>query len=143
MRALSFVILLALVGCVSTEYLAYEGRDAIREGQGGTKRVVDGIDFWETGSPPRKYQVLGIINDDRPDAILPRMQRNHSIAKLAKDKGGDAVMMMDRGSRITGYATTDVTTANLNGNTVTAASTGEMRAVRRESQTLAVIKYLD
>jgi hypothetical protein len=137
------VIALAVAGCASTEYLAYEGRNAIREGQGGTKRTIDGVDFWETGEPPRRFQILGVINDDRPDAPLPRMQRNHAIAKLAKAQGGNAVMLLSQDSKITGYVNTGVSTAQMNGNTMTAVNTGGAQAVRRASQSLAVVKYLD
>ena len=41
----------------------------VREGGYGTRKVVDGVDIWTAGEPPRKYQVLGIINDERSREI--------------------------------------------------------------------------
>ena len=58
-----FAILSALVvtGC-ATEYKVYEGRNNVIEGKGGTKIVVDGMEIWDNGDPPRTYQVLNAIN---------------------------------------------------------------------------------
>ncbi len=33
------------------QFLSYEGRNAVHEGQGGEKKAVDGIDFWMNGEP--------------------------------------------------------------------------------------------
>lgn len=47
------------------KFVTYEGKDAISEGRGGTKVVAHGVDFWTTGDPPKRFQVLGIITDKR------------------------------------------------------------------------------
>src|SRR5262249_10849547 len=54
----------AIAGCtelVTSDYQPYEGRNNVYEGDGGTKVVVDGVDFWANGSPPRKYAILGVV----------------------------------------------------------------------------------
>ena len=66
--ALTFVAALLVASC-STDYQSLESRaPVVREGGYGTRKVVDGVDIWTTGEPPRKYQVLGIINDERLQA---------------------------------------------------------------------------
>ena len=46
---------MVFISCVvsAQEFLPYEGKNAIQEGEGGTKKVVDGVDFWADGAPPR------------------------------------------------------------------------------------------
>jgi hypothetical protein len=57
---------LALVGSAAAqEFLPYEGKNAIPEGEGGTKKVVDGIDFWADGALPKPFKLLGYISDRR------------------------------------------------------------------------------
>ena len=64
-RVLAILLLsLALAaGGISTvaaqEFLPYEGKNAVQEGDGGTKKVVDGVDFWADGAPPRPFKLLG------------------------------------------------------------------------------------
>ena len=47
-----FAMLLSVSG-YSQEFIAYEGKDSIREGTGGTKKVVNGIEFWADGAHQR------------------------------------------------------------------------------------------
>ena len=49
----------------SPEFLSYESKNSIRDGQGGERKTVDGIDFWMRGDPPRRYQVIGSLTDER------------------------------------------------------------------------------
>src|SRR5437660_12614299 len=48
------------VGCTSTDFQSWEGRNSVVEGHGGTRKVVDGMDVWTFGDPPRRFKVLGI-----------------------------------------------------------------------------------
>src|SRR4029453_8319360 len=55
-----------LAGCASTDFQPLESQGpVVAQGQWGTRKVVDGVDIWTTGAPPRKYRVLGVINDTR------------------------------------------------------------------------------
>lgn len=85
--------------------------------------MVNGIDFWETGDPDKKYKILGVIQDDRGDSLFQRMGKDSSIAKLAKKKGGDAVIL-ERSSRL-------FTGAN------------GMGTYYQQYTTLSVVKYVD
>ncbi len=79
------------------DFVSYEGKDAVQEGTGGEKKIVDGVDFWSNGAPPRKFKVIGYITDSRLKSGLIGMMRmsglESSIAKDAKKAGGDAVIL--------------------------------------------------
>jgi hypothetical protein len=62
----------------STDFQSWEGRNSVVEGHGGTRKVVDGMDVWTHGDPPRRFQVLGIIEDERPGGIIPMAQLKYS-----------------------------------------------------------------
>ena len=101
---LLFVALLS-VGCASTEFQAWEGRNSVVEGSGGTKTVVDGMDVWTFGDPPRRFQVLGIIQDERPGGRIPMAQLRHDIVQKARENGGNAVIFVSSQSQLAGYYT--------------------------------------
>ena len=88
MRAVaSFVAGIAVIGFAAmaspsfagTEFLAYEGRNTIHEGQGGNKKVVEGVEFWMSGDPPHRFQVIGSISDRRHETGLFGMVRMASM----------------------------------------------------------------
>jgi hypothetical protein len=144
------------------DFVAYEGKDAIQEGIGGEKKTVDGIDFWSNGAPPRRFQLLGYITDSRMKTGLIGMIRmsglESSIAKQARDAGGDAVILAESGTETTGYVgqthTTGQATATTNGSTygnnyqsntkVWGSSNGysQTAAVKTQHSRYAVVKYL-
>lgn len=120
-------------------FVAYEGKDALSEGRGGTKVVSHGVDFWTTGEPPRRFQVLGLITDNRSrgwfngDAV-----GSGSVAAKVKEAGGDAVIVLGQSSQITGYVHGGQT--QLSGGT--AYGFGWSRSVSEETTRMVVIKYL-
>jgi len=83
---------------VAQEFLPYEGKNAVKEGEGGTKKIIDGVDFWADGAPPRPFKLLGYISDRRHKTGLVGMIRMSSlesdVAELAKKNGGDAVILV-------------------------------------------------
>lgn len=56
---------LAPVAVPAQEFIGYEGKNAVREGDGGAKKTVEGVDFWSDGAPPRKFVLLGYVTDRR------------------------------------------------------------------------------
>ena len=92
--SLSLAVAMPTVLIASPEFLAYEGRNAIHDGQGGEKKNVEGVDFWFNGDPPHRFKVLGAITDRRMKTGIYGMIRmsglEPEIAKLAKNAGGDA-----------------------------------------------------
>lgn len=79
------------------QYSAYEGPESIATGTGGTKITKNGIDYWTSGTPPRRYQVIGLVTDKRDEewdggkAIgSPR------LAGKVKKAGGNAVIVQSQ-----------------------------------------------
>jgi hypothetical protein len=77
------------------EFAPFEGPNAERVGEGGTKLTKNGIDYWTTGTPARKYRVLGILTDQRYASWGPRILDSKSVAKEIKDAGGNAAIVME------------------------------------------------
>lgn len=147
---------------LASDFVAYEGKDAIQEGTGGEKKTVDGIDFWSNGAPPRKFQLLGFITDSRLKTGLVGMFRmsglESSIAKEAKKASGDAVILTDSESETTGYVGQAQTTGQANATTNGSAygnnyksttnawgssnTTTQTAAVKRQHTRYAVVKYI-
>ena len=139
LRFLGAVLLAALVGCTTTTFQPYETRSNVFTGNGGTKTVVDGIDFWENGDPPRKFKILGVIDDDRPRGWIVEMSLTGDIVAKAIAAGGDAVILAASDSYVNGYYTNGSATSYgsaMYGNATTTA-------VRRKVSKYIVVKYLD
>jgi hypothetical protein len=151
------LLMLALgpVAAVADDFVAYEGKNAVQEGNGGEKKTVDGIDFWSNGAPPRKFKLLGFINDTRlKSGLLGKIRMSgleSSIAKEAKKAGGDAVILVDANAETTGQighsntsaqasATNYSNTATAQGHSWTNSATV---AVQKEHSRYAVVKYLE
>lgn len=76
------------------DFAVYEGTPVIKTGTGGTKITKNGIDWWTTGEPPRRYQVIGAVQDKRDET----WDGGHaigspSISGKVKKAGGDAVII--------------------------------------------------
>src|SRR6266403_5119075 len=119
-----FLFLLAVTllyaSCTSTDFQSWEGRNSVVEGHGGTRKVVDGMDVWTHGDPPRRFQVIGIIEDSRPSGIIPMAQMKHDIVAKARQSGGDAVIFASSASQLQGYYTAGSATAYGYGNSASA-----------------------
>jgi len=137
------------------EFLPWEGKNAIQEGDGGTKKVVDGVDFWADGAPPRAFKLLGYISDRRHKTGLIGMFRMSSlegdVAKLAKENGGDAVILVGSEAETVGTVGSSYGNAQGNANTVggnttmhaSGWSTGSSAAVQKQQSKYAVVKYVE
>lgn len=102
----ALVLSASSVAPAKQEYAAYEGRDAIQVGNGGTKITKNGIDFWTTGSPPHRYQVLGILTDARKNRRFDgNVIGSESVAKKAIAAGGDAVIVAGADTKAAGFVT--------------------------------------
>ncbi len=105
-------IALALIACsaadAKTRFEVYEGKNDILEGSGGTKITEHGIDFWTNGAPPRRYQIIGIITDNRGEGnLIGRAVGSKSVAKKVIKAGGNAVILLDQQSKVTGVISGD------------------------------------
>ena len=138
-RLLIVLAVLILGGCATTEYKVYEGKGSAIEGKGGTKVIVDGMEFWDNGEPPRKFKVIGIIEDERPSGRIQMSQLRSDIVKKARDAGGEAVVQMGSQSQILGY--THSGSASAYGNS--AYGSGMSLPLSRNFAKFAVIKYVE
>src|SRR5262249_24736197 len=145
---------LVLAGC-STDYQPIESRSAIvKEGGYGTRKVVDGVDIWTSGEPPRRYQVLGIINDERVQAPFEMARYYHDVAAKVKQAGGNGAIEVSSNSQVTGIVSNSFTTSS---GTVSAYGAGNVAfgrysgssnrtgftaAQRHHSSKFIVVKYL-
>ncbi len=109
-------------GCASTNYKAWHG-GGVQTGPGGAMEVVQGVEVWTHGRPNRPYVVVGVIEDTRPGGIIPMAQRAGAVAKAAKAKGGDGLIVVNESRESMGtyntmnaYSTLNATT-NVNANT--------------------------
>jgi len=137
------------------EFLPYEGKNTVREGDGGTKKVVDGIEFWSDGAPPRPFKLLGYITDRRHKTGLLGMVRmaslESSIAEVAKSNGGDAVILVSSEAETVGVINNSSTsidgTARTTGNTTSynanANTSGFGTAVQKQQSKFAVVRYVN
>ena len=154
-RVAIFALMTLIASTVSAqEFTAFEGKNAVREGDGGAKKTVDGIDFWSDGAPPYKFQVLGFITDRRHKSGLFGLVRMASLesdfAEVAKSKGGDAVILVSSDSETVGAVGASngmaTGTANSYGNSTSANvsgfSTGVTSAVQKQNTKYVLIKYL-
>ena len=152
--ALAASVAMSSVTASAAEFTRFEGPNSTFEGGGGEKRTVDGVDFWSNGEPPRRFQLLGYIEDKRHKTGLVGMVRmsglESAIAKEAKDAGGDAVILVDSHAETTGYVSQGQTSANSSayggGNNVYASghawTNAQTAAVQKQLSRYAVVKYL-
>ena len=132
-----------LTACASTNYQPYEARNAVVEGQGGSKTVVDGVELWENGDPPRTFKIIGIIDDSRPGGLIPMARLRSDIARKAKEAGGDAAIKIYSQQQINGYFSTGGANVSAHGNHATAYGSSYTGAARTNTAKFVVIQYLD
>lgn len=151
-----FALCLLAAGCASTNYSAFEGGRVV-EGTGGTKKTVEGIDIWNNGSPPRKFKVIGIIDDVRRQSLIGMAGYEGTLVKNAREAGGDAIIFLDSRSDLVGYhhsgesGTARTTgsaygygnTAYYQGKTTYQSYGSSTRAIRDKITKVAVIKYVE
>lgn len=117
-------------GCASVDYRPYEGKQSIVQGEGGTKDIVDGVEFWMTGTPPHKFKMLGIANGAIGAGYGADGMIQSGIAGKVKELGGNAAILI---------------TGNTSGGPVMGMVYGNMVMMGgsvREMQ-FAIVKYLD
>ena len=100
------------------------------------------MDIWTFGDPPRRLQVLGITQDERPGGLIRMAQLKHDIVQKARQYAGDAVIFASSQSQLAGYYTAGSASAYGYGNSATAFGSSTTIPITRRSSTYVVIKYL-
>ncbi|MBB6424980.1 hypothetical protein [Sphingopyxis sp. JAI128] len=159
MKRLGILFAAALVATpafAKTKYEPLETREPIiLQGDGGTRTSKHGIDYWTTGSPPRRHQVLGVIKDNRDNHWLSGdAVGSRKIAKLVQEAGGDGVIILNRDSKQTGTVSGGQVNSNTNatgscfGYYCSASANGQAygsgwsAAVVETTTSMVVVKYL-
>jgi hypothetical protein len=151
---LGIIMGLLMLGCASTQYSTYEG-GGVQQGTGGSKIVVEGMEIWNHGTPPRKYRIIGLIDDARRRSLIGMAGYPENLVKKAREAGGDAIILrahdVYRGTTTTPTYTTASTTGAVYGygNTATYSGTttaetqgGDTYVMRDRITQAAVIKYV-
>ena len=134
----------ALAGCATTTYRPFETHgDAVFEGKGGTRSIENGMDIWDWGDPPRRYQVLGLIDDERPGDAAPMAHLRSDMVKKAREVGGQALIQVRSQSRVVGAQTTGNVGAAANAGAATAMGSTTSVPLRKNTAQFIVIRYLD
>ena len=140
---------LLLAGCSWTDYYPYHGGGPLI-GQGGAAKRIEGVDIWLTGSPPRKFQIIGYVEDTRSGKMLAMSTRDRRLAEKAKLYGGDGVLIQsdtvtNMGSVSSGNAFTSLNGAaygnTFYGSALTTGTSITTSIIWREGR-FFVIKYL-
>ncbi|MFV0337103.1 MAG: hypothetical protein ACK5LK_02515 [Chthoniobacterales bacterium] len=139
---LTTLALIFFSACATTEFLPWEGT-SIETGTGGTRKVVNGIDVWQYGSPQGRYQIIGLVQDTRdPDASFGDLFDD--VTKKAAEAGADAVILVNSEryqTGITGAPT--VTESKIKKNKVTTTSSPGTASIDYEEKSIfKAVKYL-
>lgn len=123
-------------------------------------RQVDGIDVWETGTPNKKFKVLGLIQQSNYDnhtlmSTIAKASKDSEIIREAKTHGGDAVIILGSSTDVSGFSTSGTVQGTQHGTLNSSGGSGyysgnyqgNVRSTTRANTTtqkaIAVIKYLE
>ena len=134
---------LTFAACTSTQYATYSGSPVL-VGEGGASRMVQGLEVWVMGTPPRSYRVIGYIKDNhyegnwKSSSVIPT-----SVATQARAAGADAVIISSDSHDAVGA----FSYASLNGwgtgNNFFANGWGASRALYERNSTYLAIQYVN
>ena len=120
------ILACTLAGCATVDFQPYEGKHNLYEGEGGTKVVVNGVDFWANGSPPRKYSIIGMVVSEVGSGIGDEAIIRSSVANEVKKQGGNAAVQVNNNTAFSGIINTAL---------------GLYMATNVKSMKFAIIKY--
>jgi hypothetical protein len=136
-RSMLLAATLALAAC-STTYYTYSG-SPVYTGQGGASKNVNGIDFWVIGTPPRKFRIIGYIEDSRKRGLIENATRDPNVADKAKAAGGDAVIRTGDFEQYVGTVSSATGNAYTTGNASFVGNTAQFNASTTASGTAVSI----
>lgn len=99
---ISLILIGILAGCATVDFQPYEGNNSIYQGEGGTKVVVDGVDFWANGSPPRKFEMIGMVVSEVGSGVGDESIIRSAVASEVRKHGGTAAVQVTNNSSFSG-----------------------------------------
>ena len=133
--AAALAVVSAVPASARGRFIAYDGSSARHTGTGGTSLARDGVDFWTSGTPARRFEILGTLVDTRSSGVnSPDPVGSASLARQARALGADGLILASRRVRREGSVGgwTGGDTISLAGPRVTLTTT-----------TFVVVRYLD
>lgn len=103
---LAITLIGILTGCATTDFQPYESKNNFYEGTGGTKIVVDGIDFWANGTPPRKYSIIGMVASEVGSGVGDESLIRTAVASEVKKQQGNAAIQVNNNTSFAGIIRT-------------------------------------
>jgi hypothetical protein len=73
----------------------YRNGSKIIDGEGGSKRTVDGVEIWDAGDPPHRYRIMGMIRVSDYDMAYVNTTMLHAIAQQVRRSGGSAAILLN------------------------------------------------
>lgn len=134
-------VVVLVAGCATAQYQPAGGKAQVAQGKGSLLRVLDGMEVWDADGPPRRYEVVGRIDDERTSGALPRPQSGANVVKLAREAGGVALIELRREAQDAGYKVLGTGAATER----QGPALGQAPAVplTRQATAYLVIRYLD
>ncbi len=131
------IIMLVASPAVSARgrFIAYEGNNALHTGTGGTSIARDGVEFWTSGTPARRFEILGTLQDTSDSTVTdPTTVGSASLARQARALAGDGLILASRNERSDGFTGgwSGGDTIGIRGNRISYTTT-----------TFVVVRYLD
>lgn len=86
-----------LSGCAVADFTfrPFVGDAQVQVGEGGARDVMDGVEIWLKGTPPKPYRVVGYLTSDyREGAGMASLEK--AIAQKVKAAGGDGVILTEQ-----------------------------------------------
>jgi hypothetical protein len=117
-----------LVACATIDFQPFEAKINVFDGTGGTKVVVDGVDFWANGTPPRKYKLLGIVSSEVGAGAGAESVIRTAVSVEVRKQGGNAAIEVGNNQAFAGVIRT---------------APGIYMAANRKQMRFAVIQYVD
>jgi hypothetical protein len=134
---------LAIAACSSTQYATYSGSPVL-VGQGGASRQVQGLEVWVVGTPPRPYQIIGYIKDNRYEGNWKSSSvLATSVVTQARAAGADAVIINSDSHDAMGSFSSVSLNGWSGGNNFYANGWGVSRQLYERNSTFLAIRYVN
>ncbi|HEU5295770.1 MAG TPA: hypothetical protein VFU71_13395 [Burkholderiaceae bacterium] len=101
------------------------------------------MEIWDFGDPPRRYKVLGFIDDERPGSAGQMSRLLGDVVRKAREVGGQALIQVRNQSQITGWQSADSTAATAFGSSAATTGTTTAMPIRSNRAQFIVIRYVD
>ncbi|MBV8679154.1 MAG: hypothetical protein JO338_01765 [Aquitalea sp.] len=81
---------------MSADYTMFDYRpgNKIIDGEGGSKRLVNGVEIWDYGDPAHRYRIMGMLRVSDYDHPYVNTTLLYTISQQVKHLGGNAAILL-------------------------------------------------